>query len=57
MRGVKGAAYAPRSGSNLRYRCNGEGYVKVYPQDVKAMQAMGCQLVEVPEPAKSTTTP
>jgi hypothetical protein len=57
MKGAKGAGYAPRSGSNLRYHASGDGYLKVHAQDVRAMQAMGCQLVGEPEPTSVGSKP
>ena len=54
-------AFAPSSGSTIRYRMNGEGYRKVFPEHVAALRNAGCEVVmdstvsagPVPKPAES----
>jgi hypothetical protein len=51
-------AFAPVSGSTIRYRMNGQGYCKVFPEHVAAMRNVGYEVVmETPAPASAPAEP
>jgi hypothetical protein len=45
VKGPPGMAFAPVSGSTIRYRMSGDGYCKVFPEHVAAMRNAGAEVV------------